>query len=770
MQAPVQIPARVMYSYAAQDEKQLNLVAGRTIILIQDGGPGGWSKGSDPATGKFGFFPSDYVRKEVHATVVTSHIQNPVPIVSEITATALYDFNASKPNEQSFKRGDRINIISRGPVGGWSKGERGIFPTDYVKVIDTVIPHTATLPLTTSLMRQRSSSTENSDFGDFMGVATSPSVSQTVHPIVGPPSVLLSTTPIVVIQPAVTTQNASISTQPLKFSGKSAIDLAFAFDDIIVEDAVMTPLPPTEFGSALPKANNTSTETDFPFGVTPGSASMSTFTPPSDFGSGLPKVNNTNTETDFLFGVTPASASMSTFTPPSDFGSGLPKVNNTNTETDFPFGVTPASASMSTFTTPSDFGSGLPKVNNTSTETDFPFGVTPASASVSTVLKVTEVQSTACVANSLFDDFTPSIPPAMKEKKVPEGSLMDMISVPSMPSAMQSHDAISTTQQNYSTSSLLDFDVFNSSSPINSNKNTNGPNRGGSLASAKDRVHDLLSVDSAPSAQNVFKGSLHSRSQVAGDSMVRGRDRQTFSLNEEGEDHKAGIWSQPFFHDLFTTAMIKRSEGNKQETTPPLIRMANAFHSVRLAINQVKNVARRDNDISEVLSLVSSSFKEAGDVCKEIPIHCNDPQKFADFLARFMSRVKHLRRGEITISPCVWNTSTAVVVTQKEEDGSVSKTTIQEYHGVIILVYRTGESGEEDFSLTVVNTSKENGGLDYHAPEVDSADGSILYNVAFELVGIPNSRIQNTAFWYDDSCVCFDSYIFPCSDLLCLGL
>ena len=49
--------------------------------------------------------------------------------------------------------------------------------------------------------------------------------------------------------------------------------------------------------------------------------------------------------------------------------------------------------------------------------------------------------------------------------------------------------------------------------------------------------------------------------------------------------------------------------------------------------------------------------------------------------------------------------------------------------------------------FSVINTGNGDNSLDYHAVSVDTADGTILRNIALQLINIPNVRIDNTAFW-----------------------
>ena len=68
---------------------------------------------------------------------------------------------------------------------------------------------------------------------------------------------------------------------------------------------------------------------------------------------------------------------------------------------------------------------------------------------------------------------------------------------------------------------------------------------------------------------------------------------------------------------------------------------------------------------------------------------------------------------------------------------------------VIVVIHRFRKDAEKkDYSVTVVNTNNAEGsGIDYHPIKVDPTDGTILYNLAFEMRGVENDRILNSAFW-----------------------
>ena len=680
------IPARVVYNYTAQDERQLTLVAGRSVLILQDGGPGGtysqksklnssncdsgWSRGTDPLTGQAGFFPSDYVRKELPVMSPAAPIMHPMhpqtlattqhnvlrtPVTSAqsapqlqvgvhppvqasrstpvtLTAVALYDFTSSKPSEQSIKKGEVVRVISRGAAGGWTKGEKGIFPTDYVKFQEAPLKVSGT--------------------------------------------------------PANSSGNVIVSGTPANSSGN-------------VISTSSLPIPQVE-------------------GPTSGLAAPMTDLPSPSFFKGSNKVSD---------GGQDEAASHSSAGLMSDFNESTPRYsgnpsnsNNTVVKIGDAFEFMEGERNQVSSDLIDLLGDTRQQENTKASSMDTRSHAGMHVQASGIVPPSSLIPNTNNVDALLFPDFNVSkqISAAVKTSSF----LDDLANSNLIPhsNSMPVLGGLSSTEK---------LDIF-ASSTSTSDKIGNRE----AFSSGRDLNYDIHGV----SQQKVFVGSLLSRTKANQHDAQRSRDRPTFSLNDDDEEERVRIWTQPFFNDLFTGALIKRVVSKSNE--PILSRLANAFHAVRLAITQVKGLSRRDSEIAEVLSLVSSAFKEARDVCNEIPINAQDHQKFVEFLMRFMSRVKHLRQGELVVSPCVWSATSFV----REEDNG-EKALVHQYHGVIILVYRTSEGTEEDFSLTVVNTSKDNKGLDYHAMEIDDADGSTLYNLAFELVNIPNVRIQNTAFW-----------------------
>lgn len=109
-----------LYDYKAQNEDELDLIKGQhySIMEMEEDG---WIQVKD-SNGDIGLVPSNYIN-----------------ISSQKHVTALYDYNASSPDELTMKKGDAILVIGFGEDDGWwkgkvvSTGQSGLFPSNYVK-------------------------------------------------------------------------------------------------------------------------------------------------------------------------------------------------------------------------------------------------------------------------------------------------------------------------------------------------------------------------------------------------------------------------------------------------------------------------------------------------------------------------------------------------------------------------------------------------------------------------------------------------------------
>lgn len=143
--------AIVEYDYAAKEADELTLKKGAIItnIKIQ---PGGWWEGTLTATGRTGMFPDNFVR------VLEPDDKNPV-VLRDKTATlnrrckVIYSYRENKPDELSLAVGDVIEIFEEVEEGWWRgklNGKVGVFPSNFVEMIESVSPTSANRRSSTS--------------------------------------------------------------------------------------------------------------------------------------------------------------------------------------------------------------------------------------------------------------------------------------------------------------------------------------------------------------------------------------------------------------------------------------------------------------------------------------------------------------------------------------------------------------------------------------------------------------------------------------------
>ena len=203
-------------------------------------------------------------------------------------------------------------------------------------------------------------------------------------------------------------------------------------------------------------------------------------------------------------------------------------------------------------------------------------------------------------------------------------------------------------------------------------------------------------------------------------------------LDKSGLEKARPVWHQPFFLDLFAGGYKERLvEKDPQMATPAVKRFQLSFHAVKQVLQRAisDENTTASVEMGEVLQHCLKLFSEACDLSDQIPVHTNDPVRFFAFLSIIMIRIKALRENDVVILPTSW------VVPETNSE-----------HGVIIIVTKTREATDANFSLAVINTGTEHG-LDHHAVFVNPEDGGTMRNLAFEMNNIPNEKITNTAFW-----------------------
>lgn len=138
------VSAIVEYDYAAKEADELTLKRGATLtnIKIQ---PGGWWEGTLTATGRTGMFPDNFVR------VLEPDDKNPVVLRDKTAALnrrckVIYSYQENKPDELTLAVGDVVEIFEEVEEGWWRgklKGKVGVFPSNFVELIESASPMSA---------------------------------------------------------------------------------------------------------------------------------------------------------------------------------------------------------------------------------------------------------------------------------------------------------------------------------------------------------------------------------------------------------------------------------------------------------------------------------------------------------------------------------------------------------------------------------------------------------------------------------------------------
>ena len=112
---------KALFDFQARKPEELSLTKGETLEnvgKISDE----WWKGRNK-DGKVGVFPANYV-----VVIDLDKILK--------TVVARYDFDATKPDRISFKKGERIAVLAEVSADWWTgrnaAGETGLFPSNYV--------------------------------------------------------------------------------------------------------------------------------------------------------------------------------------------------------------------------------------------------------------------------------------------------------------------------------------------------------------------------------------------------------------------------------------------------------------------------------------------------------------------------------------------------------------------------------------------------------------------------------------------------------------
>jgi len=134
------LKAVVLWHFEATGENELSIQANQVVRVLQDFGyeeqdKEWWQVECD---GLIGYVPSNYL-EVISEDTQTKKAEPNLAIIDPFPVTALYDYEATKPEEISFKVGDQITVIRQDFPGWWTgqynmTGQEGLFPVNYVEI------------------------------------------------------------------------------------------------------------------------------------------------------------------------------------------------------------------------------------------------------------------------------------------------------------------------------------------------------------------------------------------------------------------------------------------------------------------------------------------------------------------------------------------------------------------------------------------------------------------------------------------------------------
>ncbi|KAI5967289.1 bzz1 [Candida margitis] len=135
--------AKALYAYTATSADETGISPGDELSVVEEDDGSGWTMVSGPQ-GQ-GLVPTSYIEVKAAAEEAAA-TKKPPPVAPKKGAKrvqyleALYDYTADGDDELSIQAGDRIILVEDDTDGsGWTEGElngeKGMFPTSYVKRI-----------------------------------------------------------------------------------------------------------------------------------------------------------------------------------------------------------------------------------------------------------------------------------------------------------------------------------------------------------------------------------------------------------------------------------------------------------------------------------------------------------------------------------------------------------------------------------------------------------------------------------------------------------
>mmetsp|Transcript_9470 Transcript_9470/g.13046 ORF Transcript_9470/g.13046 Transcript_9470/m.13046 type:complete len:514 (+) Transcript_9470:59-1600(+) len=128
--------ARAVFDYDATEENELSFKEGDILLITRTDDSGWWVGKLD---GKVGLFPGNYCELLDESAAPEAPVESISASPAVKKCVALYEFTASSDDELGIEEGETITVIK--VVDDWilgenSKGKRGVFPANYVKMAD----------------------------------------------------------------------------------------------------------------------------------------------------------------------------------------------------------------------------------------------------------------------------------------------------------------------------------------------------------------------------------------------------------------------------------------------------------------------------------------------------------------------------------------------------------------------------------------------------------------------------------------------------------
>jgi hypothetical protein len=547
--------------------------------------------------------PVEVVKTVTAPTPAPTPIAAPVP---QIKARALYDFAGTGKNEMPMKKGEIIDVVLRGPAGGWSKGSKGAFPTDYVEFLaaDPFAAVSASVPV--------AASTTASSVAATSSMAFTPTTTSTQS------SLLQPTQPVAAA--ATNSSNPFASTPAQSSKTSSLLDDPFA---------------------NLPLASSTSTTSS----TTPAAVNTSSNAAPFNALSAM-QDNKADRRKSVALNpnewTTAASAAAANAFAPATTSSASTTSNATATvsagvgataaATSTAFAATAATTAASNSSKPAVAAAKAvePKTNATLVKVKYArvaAGPTELTIAVGDMLLVKDTSSKDWWYGTTINGATRAgYFPANYVEVVEEGS---------KPAARPASTRASAPSHN-----------ANSTASAAAKQESKAPTNEAKSASENLDFSIKSDLGALPTEPGADLPGIVRRAGLTGSKFV-------YSKAFGGETMAS--WTMQSFLDLFTEPYTF-SNIEEQNHIPSLDRLRTTLDCVVTATKMVDNSVELFNETHRtVFEKVVGALRDAQDICRNIPPRTDDAIRFYTFLVSFIVRVRTLRIREFLMLPFFWS-------------------------------------------------------------------------------------------------------------------